>query len=141
MVEAWGGPALANHVRSAISKITLALPSARREEVDRTRLFAPEFHVKQDAFASLETLRQAVLQRRKLRVEYVDSEQRASSRILLPLALYFWGTTWSLAAWCESRSDFRNFRVDRIHNLDVLAESFDETPGRTLEDFVNRVTR
>ena len=68
----------------------------------------------------LETLRQALLQRRKLRVEYSDSQQRASRRILLPLALYSWGTTWSLAAWCESPGDFRNFRLDRICNLEVL---------------------
>jgi predicted DNA-binding transcriptional regulator YafY len=98
MVKAWGEPALASDVRSAISKVTLALPSARREEAGRTRLFAPEFHVQQGAFGALETLRQAILQRRKLRIEYRDSEQRASRRTLLPLALYFWGATWSLAA-------------------------------------------
>jgi predicted DNA-binding transcriptional regulator YafY len=44
--------------------------------------------------------------------------------------------TWSPAAWCESREDFRNFRLDRISSLDVLAEKFEDTPGRTLEDFV-----
>jgi predicted DNA-binding transcriptional regulator YafY len=141
MVETWGGPALASHVRSAISKITLALPDARREEVDRTRLFAPRFHVQRGALTGLETLRQAISQRRKLRIEYIDSGQRASRRTLLPLALYFWGTTWSLAAWCESRSDFRNFRLDRIRGLDVLAERFDETPGRSFEDFVGSLTR
>ena len=140
MVEAWGGPTLASHVRSAISKITLALPSARREEVDRTRLFAPEFHVQQDAFAGLETLRQAILQRRKLRIEYIDWEQRVSSRILRPLTLYFWGATWSVAAWCELRGGFRNFRLDRIRGLDVLAKTFDESPGRSFEDFVSSAT-
>jgi predicted DNA-binding transcriptional regulator YafY len=141
MVEAWGGRALASHVRSAIAKVTLALPAARREEVERTRLFAPEFHVQQGALAGLETLRQAILQRRKLRIEYADSAQRVSRRTLLPLALYFWGTTWSLAAWCESRRDFRNFRLDRVRSLEVLAETFVETPGRSLEDFVKSVTR
>jgi predicted DNA-binding transcriptional regulator YafY len=141
MVEAWGGPALASHVRSAISKITLALPSARREEADRTRLFAPRFQVQRGALAGLETLRQAISQRRKLRIEYIDAGQRASRRTLLPLALYFWGKTWSLAAWCESRGDFRNFRLDRIRGLDVLAERFDETPGRSFEDFVGSLKR
>lgn len=139
IVEAWGGPALASHVRSAISKITLALPSGRREEVDRTRLFAPEFHVQKEAFARLEPLRRAILERRKLRIAYTDSGQRASKRTVQPLALYFWGTAWSLAAWCESRKDFRNFRLDRIRSLEVLEEKFEETPGRTLEDYVKNV--
>jgi predicted DNA-binding transcriptional regulator YafY len=141
IVEAWGGPALANHVRSAISKISLALPPARREEAGRTRLFAPEFHVQPDAFAGIETLRRAVLERRKLRIEYIDSEKKVSRRIVRPLALYFWGTAWSLAAWCESRSDFRNFRLDRIRGVDVLPETFEESPGRSLADFVSSVTR
>ena len=138
MVEAWGGPALASHVRSALAKITLALPKSRREEVDRTRLFAPAFHVPQDAAACLETVRRAIAGRRKLRIEYVDAERHVSRRTLCPLGLYFWGAAWSLAAWCESRNDFRNFRLDRIRRLD-LDGVFEDTPGRTLDDYMKQV--
>ena len=141
IIEAWGGPTLGRHARSAVSKIALALPKARRDEIDRTRLFAPEFHIPPSAAAGLETIRQAILQRRKLHIEYGDKAQRASRRVLHPLALYFWGTTWSLAAWCESRNDFRNFLLDRIRSLEMGAETFEETPGRALEDFVKGVTR
>jgi len=136
MVEAWGGPTLATHARSALSKIALALPPARREELERSRLFAPGFHIKPEAAATLEAARQAILQRRKLRVEYVDSAERASLRTIRPMAVYFWGTTWTLAAWCESRNDFRNFRLYRMGAVEMLDEDFEETPGRTLEDFV-----
>jgi predicted DNA-binding transcriptional regulator YafY len=139
MIEAWGGRALGSHARSALSKITLALPKGRREETERTRLFAAGFLVPQGAAAGLETVRQAILQRRKLRVEYSDGAQRASSRTLHPLGLYFWGTTWSIAAWCESRNDFRNFRLDRIRSLEMGVEKFEETPGRGLEDFLKKV--
>jgi predicted DNA-binding transcriptional regulator YafY len=136
MVEAWGGPTLASHARSALSKIALALPPARREEIARSRLFAPGFHIRPEAAASLETARQAILQRRKLRVEYVDSNRQSSLRTIRPMAVYFWGTTWTLAAWCESRNDFRNFRLDRMGAIEILTEHFEETDGRTLEDFV-----
>jgi predicted DNA-binding transcriptional regulator YafY len=34
MVESWGGPALAAASRAALAKVTLALPVARREEVE-----------------------------------------------------------------------------------------------------------
>jgi predicted DNA-binding transcriptional regulator YafY len=136
MVEAWGGPALGGHARSAVSKIALALPKSRREEIERTRLFAPVFHIPQGAAAGLETIRQAILQRRKLHIEYRDSVARTSRRTLHPLALYFWGTAWSLAAWCESRNDFRNFRLDRIGSLEMGAETFQESPGQALEDYL-----
>lgn len=68
MMETWGGTALGSHARSAIAKIALALPAARREEIERTRLFAPGFLVPKDAVAGLETVRQAIFERRKLHI-------------------------------------------------------------------------
>jgi predicted DNA-binding transcriptional regulator YafY len=38
--------------------------------------------------------------------------------------LYFWGDVWTLAAWCELRRDFRNFRLDRIDDARVAPERF-----------------
>jgi predicted DNA-binding transcriptional regulator YafY len=136
MVESWGGPTLAVHARSALSKIALALPAARREEIVSSRLFAPGFHIRPEASAGLETARQAILQRRKLRIEYRDLREQASQRTIRPVAVYFWGTTWTLAAWCESRQDFRNFRLDRMGAIEILSDVFEETPGRTLDDYV-----
>lgn len=140
MIEVWGGPALARNVRSAISKIALALPKGRREEIDRPRLFALAFHIPPGAAAGLETIRRAVMERRKLRIRYVDSGERASARTVWPLALYFWGASWSVAAWCESRQDYRNFRLDRIRGLEATGDKFEETAGRSLEDFVRRMS-
>ena len=140
MIEAWGGAALGAHARSAIAKIALALPAARREEIERTRLFAPGFLVPAGATAGLETVRQAISERRKLRLDYVDGAGQASSRTVEPMALNFWGTTWSIAAWCESRQDFRVFRLDRIRSLE-MGERFEEVEGRELADFLKKVSR
>jgi predicted DNA-binding transcriptional regulator YafY len=136
IVEAWGGSALAAHVRSAAEKIRLALPKARRGEIDGARLFAPDFHVPASAAAGLEAARRAILESRKLRIGYADSAGHVTKRTVQPLGLYFWGAAWSLAAWCEFRRAFRNFRLDRIRSLEVLEERFEEAPGRTLEDFL-----
>jgi predicted DNA-binding transcriptional regulator YafY len=141
VIETWGGSVLGSHARSAIAKIALALPAARREEIERTKLFAPGFLVPPGAAAGLETVRQAIFERRKLHIEYLDGANRASDRTINPLALNFWGTTWSVSAWCESREDFRVFRLDRIRSLQMAAEKFDEVPGRTLEDFLRKVSR
>jgi predicted DNA-binding transcriptional regulator YafY len=141
VMETWGGLALGGHARSALAKIALALPPARREEIERTKLFAPRFLAPKDAAAGLETVRQAILGRRKLHIEYVDGAERTSTRTVLPLALNFWGTTWSVAAWCESREDFRVFRLDRIRSLHMGDEKFEEVPGRTLADFVESMNR
>ena len=139
MVQVWGGPALAVSSRSAIEKIAQALPASRRTDVERTPLFAPGFHVRAGAGNEVETVRQAILARRKLRLRYVDSREQASNRVIRPLGLAFWGATWTIMAWCESRADFRNFRLDRIRALEPLEETFKDQPGMRLEDFLAQV--
>jgi len=130
MVEAWGGPVL------AIEKIVAALPADRRLAVEQTRLYAPGFHVDAKAMQQLEAVRAAIGARRVLRLDYRDAGNKPSAREVWPLALYFWGGAWTIGAWCESRDDFRNFRVDRIAALEALARRYPDQPGRRLADFL-----
>ena len=53
-----------------------------------------------------------------------------------PLGLYFWGQSWTLAAYCELRTDFRNFRTDRIDRLRLTQDKFELVPPCTLADYV-----
>lgn len=59
-----------------------------------------------------------------------------SERDVRPLGLFFWGRTWTLAAWCELRKGFRSFRLDRIRRLEPTERGFESAPGQTLEDFI-----
>ena len=140
MVESWGGPALGLASRSALSKVTLALPAERREEVERARLFAPDFHLRKEVGAVLDVVRRAIGERRRLAFAYLDKNNSSSSRTVRPLGLYYWGSTWTVAAWCETRRDFRNFRVDRMEGLAAGAE-FPEEPDKSLEAFVDSISR
>ena len=135
MVQAWGGPQLAASAAAALAKVTLALPKEKRDFVEATALFAPSFHIDQTHGERLETIRQAIGKRSKLRLDYVDAQARATQRVVWPLALYFWGGGWSIAAWCETRMDFRSFRLDRIQSLDV-ADFYPDQSGRRIADFV-----
>jgi predicted DNA-binding transcriptional regulator YafY len=136
MVEAWGGPVLAESARTAIEKIVAALPAERRASVEQTRLYAPAFHVDAKAMARLEPVRDAIGARRVVRLDYRDAGGKSSARDVWPLALYFWGGTWTIGAWCETREDFRNFRVDRIAELAALERRYPDQPGRRLADYL-----
>src|SRR5438067_3812132 len=136
MVEAWGGPVLAESARTAIEKIVAALPADRRLAVERTRLYAPGFHVDGKAMQQLEAVRAAIGARQVLRLDYRDAGGRSSAREIWPLALYFWGGAWTIGAWCEGRDDFRNFRVDRVAELEALTRRYPEQPGRRLSDYL-----
>jgi predicted DNA-binding transcriptional regulator YafY len=87
----------------------------------------------------LRVLREATEQRAKVRMRYLDLKELASERTVRPLGCVYWGEVWTLAAWCETREGFRNFRVDRIAALDVLAERFRDEPGKTLPDLLRQV--
>jgi predicted DNA-binding transcriptional regulator YafY len=102
-------------------------------------LYAPGFRVSAELRAKLDALHAAAQQRQIVLVAYAREDGQPSVRRLHPLALYFWGGTWTLAAWCELRDDFRSFRVDRMQHLENLNEIFEPRPGQTLNDFLRRV--
>ncbi len=141
MVESWGGPTLERASRSAMEKIAMALPAARMAEVEGSRLFAPRFHLDPKVGATLELIRGAILNQHKLLLTYSDAGQKISERKVRPLALHFWGTAWTLAAWCEAKVDFRNFRLDRCRSVNVSDEKFRPESGKTLADFLRKIER
>jgi predicted DNA-binding transcriptional regulator YafY len=139
MVEAWGSPELASAGRSALAKIACALPPSRRSELEQPRLFAMAFNADPAVAAALETIRQSIARRRVLEIDYRDAANAATLRPVRPLGLYFWGKVWTLGAWCETRNDFRNFRLDRMVGISMTDRLFVEERGKSLNDFIRRM--
>ncbi|MCE9595577.1 MAG: WYL domain-containing protein [Planctomycetes bacterium] len=139
MVESWSDERLARAARSALAKVEHVLPPRLASRVAKTRLFAPGFFVSKPALAALTTMRDALDEHRVLRLDYRDENGKTSSRDVRPLALAFWGRSWTLTAWCELRTDFRSFRIDRASSAKALARTFEDEPGRTFDDFLARI--
>jgi len=132
MVRAWGDAALARGARSALSKVEAVLPERFREGLSRVELFVP-LNLPEATRANVETFRRGIDQRRKLRFGYTDRNGAVTERSTRPLCLVFWGTAWTASAWCELREGFRNFRPDRMHDVELLDERFEDEPGKDLE--------
>jgi hypothetical protein len=56
----------------------------------------------------------------------------ATERTVRPLCPAFWGTAWTAGTWCELRSDFRDFRPDRMRGVELLPSRLEDEPGRDL---------
>lgn len=140
VVESWADPELQEAARQALARIEAALPERLREAVATSKVFAPGFHVPPEAARELRPLRAAIRQRRKVRLAYVDRDEQPTERTIRPLGLFFWGRTWTLAAFCELRADFRAFRLDRVRAAVPLDEPFTDERGRTLADFIRTVS-
>ena len=99
-------------------------------------LYAPAMGLEPALRARLQTLREAVQSRNKLRLAYRDVSGDASERTVRPLGCFYWGKVWTLSAWCELRDDFRGFRLDRMDAIDMLPDRFRDEPGKTLADLL-----
>ena len=134
MAQVWLDPALAQNAQDALGKIMSVLPVDARVAAEALAVYAPQGGLPESAQRTLQTLREAVQERRKIFINYRDLSEKASERTLRPLGCFYWGKVWTLAAWCEQRSDFRSFRVDRVTYVRSLDERFRDEPGRTLAD-------
>jgi predicted DNA-binding transcriptional regulator YafY len=139
MVQAFADEALAQEARNLLAKVQAVLPERLRPTMQRSELLAPPFH-REDLAAHLEPLRHAIKERRILSLEYVAAGGEASVRRVHPLGLYFWGSAWTLTAWCELREDFRTFRPDRIRKLEDTGDRFEPDPERDLDAFLARMS-
>jgi predicted DNA-binding transcriptional regulator YafY len=139
LVSSWADPAMAKAASEALARVEAVLPDRLRDRLTSTPLFAPGFHVPSPVLERLAPLRGALESHRKVRLAYTDGEGSETERLVRPLGLFFWGTTWSLCAWCELRTDFRSFRLDRMRTMSIAPERFSDEPGRTIEDYFARV--
>ena len=141
MVKAWAGRDLAAAAAEALVKIGAVVPADRMRIAQRVPIFATGLRIGEDERRNLDLLAKAIDERRRTRFAYRDADGGQTDRTVWPLALHFWGQVWTLAAWCELRADFRTFRIDRAECVVLRDDSYPQEKGRTLGDYLARVTR
>jgi predicted DNA-binding transcriptional regulator YafY len=91
------------------------------------------------AAQTLEALQTAVLERRRIRATYYSIGRDAEEdRELEPYGLFFnWGN-WYCVAGGARYHGWRVFRVDRIHNIELLTNTFEPPLKFTVRGFLGR---
>ncbi len=135
IVRQFGDPALARASASILNKVAAVIPADLEPLLAETRLFVPPMLRGRVGADALSLAREALTTHRKLTFGYVTAEGNRTDRTVRPVGLFFWGRTWTLAAWCELRDGFRDFRLDRVQDAAVGAPYEDEA-GRTLADLL-----
>jgi len=138
IVRQFGDPALARASDAILGKVAAIVPKDLAPLVADTRLFVPSTIGASTSAEALALAREALLARRKLALSYAKADGAAIKRTVRPLGIFFWGRTWTLAAWCELRQDFRNFRLDRVAASTMLDETFEDEAGKALRDMLAR---
>jgi predicted DNA-binding transcriptional regulator YafY len=138
IVHQFGDQALARASDSILAKVAAIVPTDLAPLVGDTPLFVPSIVRAGPTADALTHAREALIARRKLELRYATADGAATQRTVRPLGIFFWGRTWTLAAWCELRQDFRNFRLDRVAASTMLDETFAEEAGKALRDMLAR---
>jgi predicted DNA-binding transcriptional regulator YafY len=113
---------------TALAKIVAILPAAVRQQADRltdiVHFVTPAARFDLDD-PRLATLRQAIVERRVVWLRYHGrARDEATERAVEPTRLTYADGTWFLSAYCRLREGPRAFRLDRIEELELLAERF-----------------
>jgi predicted DNA-binding transcriptional regulator YafY len=130
---------LALSADASLSKILSILPIAARTAAVSSPLYVPTIKLDKVTQQNLQTLREAAQKRLKVALNYNDLSDKTSKRVVRPLGCFFWGKVWTLGAWCETRQDFRSFRLDRMEKITVSEATFSLEAGKGLADYLGRV--
>jgi predicted DNA-binding transcriptional regulator YafY len=133
-VDAAGDPALAAAAREVRAKVQAGLPDPAEQRL----MEAPLFATRRDGRAAevAEPVRRAIRERGVIRIRYRNDAGDLSDRRVRPLAIWAFTEGWLFVAWCELRTDFRTFRLDRIDALTDTGERFEDHPGRDLRAYL-----
>lgn len=84
----------------------------------------------------LETLEHCVVDRISIIITYrKNGDDISKDRQVDPYRIIYWKNKWYLIAFCHVRDDVRTFRTDRIVNLTLTTETFDQLDGFTVDNY------
>lgn len=130
LVEHLTDASLRKQMESALLKIRSVLPRERQDYLDRlerstTVVSQPAGPIPRLSSEALIPVQRALAERRVLALEYDGLQRRELTRRQVePLGLVYYADNWHLIAYCRLRRDVRDFRTDRIRQVQVCNEFF-----------------
>ncbi|RWW92270.1 helix-turn-helix transcriptional regulator [Flavobacterium cerinum] len=123
----------------AIDKIKAVLKQSEKDKAnllaDRTRF---EQNINRDRNSNnISQLQSALTNFYLTKIDYINEQNKTTSRIIEPFALLSTNENWLLIARCHLRKEFRYFRLDRISKMEILTEKFDQHK-MTLQEYFDK---
>ena len=114
---------------SALAKVRSFIPADKAKEID---LKANQICIdlrpwmgNRNIQSNLETIQTALQESRLLSFAYVGGHGNQTERTVEPYQLVLKGSHWYFQGYCRFRQDYRLFRLSRISNLQMKAETFE----------------
>ncbi|MEJ1237574.1 YafY family protein [Chryseolinea sp. T2] len=145
VVEKVADKSVSEAFSSALHKIKSVLPDAGKDHLENLDAHIEFGRTSQGeplvASKYLADIQRAIAGRDSLRIDYQNSNEQASSRIVEPIGLFYYGMAWHLIAWCRMRNSYRDFRTDRIQALHNEGDKFDPRNLLSLQEYLTTIVQ
>ena len=140
MVRTWTDEKFSKTAERAMEKVQAVLSESLLNDMQQLTTHSEESRSKIPWEVSFSDIRECIRTRHKIKFHYTDLSNKTSNRTIRPLSLVFFGPVWLVLGWCETRKDFRNFRLDRMAELAIPGTTFKDEKGKTLEAYLAQCT-
>jgi predicted DNA-binding transcriptional regulator YafY len=129
-------PGLQDAADSVLAKVATILPDSLRPGMISAPFYVSDGLAETPTGIDLSDVRHAIRETQKLRITYADTEGRRTNRTIWPIAMAYYVDVTIIGAWCELRTDYRHFRVERIITSTLLEETFPAGNGKLMEGWL-----
>jgi predicted DNA-binding transcriptional regulator YafY len=143
LIEKWTDQSVQTEFESALFKIKSVLKRADQEHLDdldaQINVAKPAYRLPYSD-GLLSVLQQGIARHHVLRLLYHSQYNDAETqRDVEPVGLYHYRMAWHLIAYCQTRQDYRDFRVDRIRELTDTGIRFSRRERLSLQQYLDRL--
>ena len=144
LIEKMSDDSIKRDFCSALFKIKAILKPEEKERLEKLHdrisvlNFAPGYPQNNQLF--LHEIQQALVSKQILKIEYQSRYgEETTTRELEPIGLCNYSSRWHLFAWCRLRSEYRDFRLDRIRKLKMTDDNFRGKPHISMDEFIRQM--
>nr|BBH86658.1 transcriptional regulator [Thermosporothrix sp. COM3] len=128
-------------VEGALAKVYRVLPFHGRERlqaISSNIMLSPHQNETRPDASLLVKLSTAIHEQHIVALEYCSHYNVVTQREVEPYGLLGWRGHWHLVAYCRLRKDYRQFRLDRIQRMEVLADKFVKDESFDYQEFIHK---
>jgi len=128
-----------NAYSDAITKIKAVLRYTIKDKANYLgdRVYFGINQTKERTSNALATIQHALTNHSLLQLEYIDEQNKITTRLIEPFALLHTEENWLLLAFCRLRNEYRFFRLDRIQKINTTNEKF-QSHKLSLQDYFQK---
>lgn len=131
--------------KSAMYKIRSVLRASEKDMLDHI-----DHHIEvirncqpaeKQAVNPLQMILKSIAGKQVMSIRYfANHSQQHTARSVEPIGIFLSGGQWHLIAYCRLRSDYRDFRIDRISHIETTEELY-HTQHPTLKVYINQMSK